>query len=291
MDGPTRVLSIRDERENSNSNIIEENDFVILTDMSSTRTLSQEEQTNHDNSKELQFNVNLEAIGISLVSRKPAEELIYAQFSNIVGEMLMTPLTKRFCISIGHIQIDNQLFQTPIPVFLYVTPPNSRHADRIEHRLPALEFNAEMQPMKNENAVIFKHFIIKLKRLTVHLEERLLLKLFAFTGYDFKDEELQKNIDECDYETQKMITEVAGAHAKRFYFGIIHLAPDQIRLSMQTAMKLPKSLLAIKKRLGFTFIKFEDAGVDLEAFEKKHLFDTSKFLVHSIIKHFKDVSS
>lgn len=115
------------------------------------------------------------------------------------------------------------------------------------------------------------------------------MQLFAFIGYDFKDEDLQKNIDECDYETQRMITEVAGTNAKRYYFGVIHLSPDQIRLSMKTATKLPKSLYMIRKRLGYTFIKFEDAGVDLEPFERKHLFDTSKFLVHSIIKHFKDV--
>lgn len=159
-----------------------------------------------------------------------------------------------------------------------------------QNKLPALELNTEMQPIKNENAIIFKHFIVKLKKITVHLEERLLLKLFAFIGYDFKDEDLQKNIDECDYETQRMISEVAGAQARRYYFGVIHLCSDQIRLSMKTASKLPKSLQSIKKRLGLTFIKFEDANVDLEPFEKRHLFDTSKFLVHSIIKHFKDVS-
>lgn len=87
-----------------------------------------------------------------------------------------------------------------------------------------------------------------------------------------------------------MITEVAGANAKRYYFGVIHIALEQIRLSMRTATKLPRSLYIIKKRLGYTFIKFEDAGVDLLAFQRNHLFDTSKFLIHSIIKHFKDVN-
>lgn len=136
---------------------------------------------------------------------------------------------------------------------------------------------------------IFQHLIVRLKKLTVHLEERLLLKLFAFVGYNSKDEEFQRNVDESDYETQKMITEVSGAHARRYYFGIIQLVPDQIRLSMKTATKLPTSLQAIKRKLGFTFIKFEDAGVDLEPFIRRHSFETIKFLIHSIIKHFKDV--
>lgn len=124
--------------------------------------------------------------------------------------------------------------------------------------------------------------------MTVHLEERLLLKLFAFVGFNSKEEELY-TIDESDYETQRMLTEVSGAHARRYYFGIIQLIPDQIRLSMKTASKLPSQLQAIKRKLGFTFIKFEDAAVDLEPFVKEHPFETMQFLIYSIMKHFKDV--
>lgn len=58
---------------------------------------------------------------------------------------------------------------------------------------------------------------------------------------------------------------------------------------MQTTGKLPPSLTMIKKKLGLTLIKFEDAGVELEPFIRWHPFETSQFLWHSILKHYKDV--
>lgn len=60
---------------------------------------------------------------------------------------------------------------------------------------------------------------------------------------------------------------------------------------MKTANKLPSQLQIIKRKLGFTFIKFEDAAVDLEAFMRRHIFETNQILWHSVVKHFKDVSN
>lgn len=59
---------------------------------------------------------------------------------------------------------------------------------------------------------------------------------------------------------------------------------------MQTAGKMTTRLVALKRRLGLTLIKFEDAGVELEPFIRWHPFETSQFLWHSIIKHYRDVS-
>lgn len=51
--------------------------------------------------------------------------------------------------------------------------------------------------------------------MTVIIEEKLLLKLFAFIGFHFQEEELVTR-DETDYETQRLLTEVSAAHAKRY---------------------------------------------------------------------------
>lgn len=45
---------------------------------------------------------------------------------------------------------------TSVPVVVYVTPPSSRNSDEAYDHLPAIDFNAEMQPKVNENAIIFK---------------------------------------------------------------------------------------------------------------------------------------
>lgn len=125
-----------------------------------------------------------------------------------------------------------QLFEAPVPVVLYVTPQNSRSGDESQNNLPALDFMAEMQPIVNENAVIikvnctntiyrwkihrnlFQYLIMKLKKLTLILEERLLLKVLSFIGYNAKDEELVSK-DENDHETQKMLMEVSASHSRR----------------------------------------------------------------------------
>lgn len=60
-----------------------------------------------------------------------------------------------------------------------------------------------------------------------------------------------------------------------------------MRLSVVTSTKLPHQLQAIKKKLGLTLIKFEDAAVELEPFIKRHPFETAQFLINSILKHFK----
>lgn len=127
-----------------------------------------------------------------------------------------------------------------------------------------------------------------LKKLTVHLEERLLLKLFGFIGFN-SQEEILYHSDESDYEAQKVLIDLSAAHARRYYFGLIRLQPSQIRLSMKTASKLSHQLQSIKKKLGFTFIKFEDAAIDVEPFKREHPFETLQFLINSIIKHFRDV--
>lgn len=174
-----------------------------------------------------------------------------------------------------------------MPVVLYVTPPNSRNFDENQKGLPAIDFQAELQQQLNENAIIFKYLILRLKKMTIIIEELLFLKLFAFVGFHSKEEELVTR-DENDYETQRLLTELSADHAKRYYFGVIKLIPDQIRLSVKTASKLTTDLQKIKRKLGITLIKFEDAAVDLEAFDRSHPFETRQFLINSILKHFKD---
>nr|CAI5831310.1 unnamed protein product [Callosobruchus analis] len=181
--------------------------------------VNDDELVSPENSKELQFGVHLKGLGVSLVCRKAPEELLYAHFEKIVGETVVTSKSKKLSISVKDIQIDNQ-------------------------------------QQVNENAVIFKHLMLRLKKITIVIEEMLLLKLCSFMGLHSQKEEL---IDKT-----------------------------KIRLSVKTASKLPKHLQKIKRKLGLTLIKFEDAAVDLEAFQREHPFETSQVLFKSIIKHFKD---
>ncbi|KAF5273971.1 hypothetical protein FQA39_LY01087 [Lamprigera yunnana] len=286
-DGPTRVLIIRDMKEQKLYATSDENDWCHIS-LKQRPNLSDITQDVVKESKEMQFTLRLFALGVSIISGRPAEELLYARFTNIVSEVTLTSSARTFCTSVKDIQFDNQLFDAPVSVVLCVTPPGSRSVDMAQHSLPALDLTAEVQPTSNEDSVIFKHLMVRLKKLTINLEEKLLLKLCAFLKAGYKEEEVWNNMEENDFETQRLLTEVSAAHAKRYYFGIIQLMLDQIRLSMTTANKLPSQLQILKRKLGFTFIKFEDAAVELEPFIRKHIFETNQILSYSIVKHFKD---
>lgn len=65
----------------------------------------------------------------------------------------------------------------------------------------------------------------------------------------------------------------------------------QIRLSVITASKLSSQLSEIKKSLGITLIKFEDASIDFEKFTDKHHFETLEVYFRAIKAHYKQVST
>ncbi|XP_050302982.1 intermembrane lipid transfer protein Vps13D isoform X2 [Anthonomus grandis grandis] len=282
MDGPTQVITIKDVQETRTYALPDDREWGTISQR--PRLVVNDVNSNNE-ADELQFNLDIKGLGISVVSRKAPEELLYAYFSNIIAETIFTSEYKQFCVSVKDMQIDNQLLDATVPVVLYVTPPKA--TDEATDFLPAIDLKSEIQPQTNENAVIFKHLILRLKKITAIIEERLLLKVLAFIGFHSKEEEVLYK-DETDYETQRLLTEVSASTSKRYYFGVLKLIPDEIRLSVRTATKLSKQLQRIKKKLGLTLIKFEDAAILLEPFDRKHPFETSQFLIKSIVKHFKD---
>lgn len=72
----------------------------------------------------------------------------------------------------------------------------------------------------------FQHLIIRLKNMSLLVEERLLLKLFSFVGYNTEDE--QETANETDFETQRILAEATSANAKRYYFGSLKLIFCQV---------------------------------------------------------------
>ncbi|KZC09178.1 Vacuolar protein sorting-associated protein 13D [Dufourea novaeangliae] len=281
-DGPTRVLQVLDIKERKKTfALLEERDWSHIA--VSHRPTQINTNAESLNSRELELKVNLTAgIGLSIVSRKPVEELLFARLAAISLELVQTPANTTVDLSIEDIQIDNQLFEAQCTSVLYATRPTRAES---EHR-PAIHVVAEKLKSKNQNAEIYKHVIVSIKPLCIHLEERLILKLAAFVGAGRS--ELEVPIDENDFKAQRFISEVSAAHAKRYYFGALKIVPSQMKLSVLTTTKLPRHLQAIKRQLGLTLIKFEDATIELEPFIKKHPFESTQFLVHSIIKHYKD---
>ncbi|XP_072751576.1 intermembrane lipid transfer protein Vps13D isoform X2 [Anoplolepis gracilipes] len=281
-DGPTRVLQVLDIKERKKTfALLEERDWSHIA--VSHRPTRVDADTKKLDSSELDLKLDLPAgLGLSIVSQRPLEELLFARLAGISLNMLQTPLNTTLDLSIADVQIDNQLFEAQCTSVLFVTR-SSRTED--ENR-PALHLAAEKLQSKNQNAEIYKHVIVSVKALCVHLEEKFILKLAAFLGIG--KSELEMPVDENDFKAQRFISEVSAAHAKRYYFGALKLIPNLVKLSVLTTTKLPQHLQGVKRKLGLTLINFENATIELEPFVKKHPFESSQFLVHSIAKHYKD---
>ncbi|XP_014472245.1 PREDICTED: vacuolar protein sorting-associated protein 13D isoform X2 [Dinoponera quadriceps] len=281
-DGPTRVLQALDIKErNKMFALLEERDWWHIA--VSHRPTQIDADVKRLDSRELNLKLDLPAgLGLSIVSQRPVEELLFARLAEISLNLVRSPLNTTLDLSVADVQIDNQLFEAQCTSVLFVSRP-SRTEDEIR---PALHIAAEKLRSKNQNAEIYKHVIVSVKPLCVHLEEKFILKLAAFLGIG--KSELEVPVDENDFKAQRFISEVSAAHAKRYYFGALELVPNQVKLSVLTTTKLPQHLQAVKRKLGLTLINFENATIELKPFTKEHPFESSQFLMHSIVKHYKD---
>ncbi|PKU31085.1 vacuolar protein sorting-associated protein 13d isoform x1 [Limosa lapponica baueri] len=115
------------------------------------------------------------------------------------------------------------------------------------------------------------------------IQEKLLLKLLSFFGYDQSESEVEK----YDENLHEKAVEQGGAQ-KRYYFENLKISVPQIKLSVFTSNKLPLDLQALKSTLGFPLIRFEDAVIDLDPFTRVHPYETQEFIINDILKHFQE---
>lgn len=81
-------------------------------------------------------------LGLSLISRKPPEELLYCRMYGIRTHYVHSQNTESVELTVTDVQIDNQLFEAPCDVLLYVMPTN-RSTEVEEMRRPALQVSCE----------------------------------------------------------------------------------------------------------------------------------------------------
>lgn len=299
MDGPIKTIQIKDVKSMATSALTFDPTWRhvshILPHMATLPGSSVEHRrastvtaVNDSIIGELHVNLKLsKGLGISLISRHPNEELAFATLENIAMELIATPAVRSLDVSVGDLQIDNQLFETPCPVMLFTLRPPNQDVP-IRSRLSSLYFNVKLLPSPNTNAVIFEHLLLSLCPMSVYLEERLILRLAIFMGLGKSQPDPAALPDESDFEAQRVATQILAANAKRYYFGDLQLMPSQCRLSVITASKLSTQLSEMKKSLGLKLIKFEDATIEFDKFTDKHHFETLEVYWRAIQSHYKN---
>lgn len=275
MDGPIRTVQICDIK-------LKPNEIILAPDLLWTHASFNNRQI-IDKGKaqavyEFQINVELpKGIGISIITLKPCEEIVYISLDNIIAEVIDTTMEKSIDLNIAYVQIDNQLLDAASQVTLHSCNPTEDDSQK-----SALLLKVKMLPSPNKNALIFKYLTLDVKPCTMYLEEKLILKIAAFLGYG--RESKHSSFLPCDYED--FVKKSLENDMKRYYFEYFRIEPTRVRLSAFTSSKLPEELQNTKKALGLTLIKFEDALIELDYFSDKYHFETIDIYLRAIKKHY-----
>ncbi|XP_047579572.1 intermembrane lipid transfer protein VPS13D isoform X3 [Lutra lutra] len=274
-DGPTRALQITDFSQRKSDRSSYEMDELPVTEQEVQKL------KNPDTEQELEVLVKLEGgIGLSLINKVP-EELVFASLTGINVHYTQLATSHMLELSIQDVQVDNQLIGTTQPFMLYVTPLSNEN--EVIETGPAVQVNAVKFPSKSALTNIYKHLMITAQRFTVQIEEKLLLKLLSFFGYDQAESEVEKYDENLHDKTAEQ-----GGTPIRYYFENLKISIPQIKLSVFTSNKLPLDLKALKSTLGFPLIRFEDAVINLDPFTRVHPYETKEFIINDILKHFQE---
>ncbi|XP_029801769.1 vacuolar protein sorting-associated protein 13D [Suricata suricatta] len=274
-DGPTRALQITDFSQRKGDRSSYEVDELPVTEQEVQKL------RNPDTEQELEVLVKLEGgIGLSLINKVP-EELVFASLTGINVHYTQLATSHMLELSIQDVQVDNQLIGTTQPFMLYVTPLSNEN--EVIETGPAVQVNAVKFPSKSALTNIYKHLMVTAQRFTVQIEEKLLLKLLSFFGYDQAESEVEK----YDENLHEKVAEQGGTPI-RYYFENLKVSIPQIKLSVFTSSKLPLDLKALKSTLGFPLIRFEDAVINLDPFTRVHPYETKEFIINDILKHFQE---
>ena len=136
---------------------------------------------------------------------------------------------------------------------------------------------------------------MRLRDMTVTLEERLLFKLLQWAGVGRHSQRVQPDKDDkiinlLSYRTTISAGPQQGVDALQLYCEDLNIPTTELRISVTTTSQLPDDLKAIKYNLGIPLIKFQ-SPVKLKGFQRSHMLGDPHAYTDSLGKHYKRVRS
>ncbi|KMY99285.1 vacuolar protein sorting-associated protein 13D [Drosophila simulans] len=275
MDGPISTIEICDIKIKQNSVFLTP-DLLWMHASLNNRQITDKGKVSFVH--EYLINVELvKGIGISIIARKPCEEIMFISLDHINCDIVQSALENSLDLNIAYIQIDNQLLDAASPIALHTQTSND-----LEEKQNAVVLKLKMLPSPNKNAIIFKYLTLDLKPSTASLEEKLILKVASFLGYG----KINRQNLSVQYQFENTDDNPILQDMKRYYFENLSIGATQVRLSAFTSSKLPVELHETKKALGLTLIKFEDALIELDRYSDKLHFETMDVYRKELKKHY-----
>ncbi|XP_034133792.1 vacuolar protein sorting-associated protein 13D isoform X2 [Drosophila guanche] len=275
MDGPICTIEIGDIKTKQNSVYLAP-DLVWMHASLNNRQMANETKVSAQHEYQIKVEL-LKGIGISIISRKPCEEIMFISLDLIHCDFVQSVFENSLDLNISYIQIDNQLLDAGTQVALHTY--NRTEQDQ---QNSAVVLKLKMLPCPNKNAIIFKYLTLDLKPSIANLEEKLILKVASFLGYGKSNRQSLSVAYDFENFEEKLILK----NMKRYYFENLNIGSTQVRLSASTSSKLPSELSETKKVLGLTLIKFEDALIELDSYSDKFHFETLNVYLKGMKRHY-----
>eukprot|EP00794_Sanderia_malayensis_P015340 gene15340-16917_t len=285
-DGPTRVIRITDAYDDMMYD--DDKDWTLVEkSVNSSQYFTLSAQASPFD-PELELNISLaHGIGLSVINSTP-EEILFATFNRIQFNYLSNRKNNSIEFVVGNLQIDNQLFGCSYPVLLFPTPSSSKSENTKEQVAIELSICQEKNPFFNID--VYRKFDFSIRKMTILLEDRTLLKLLQFFGYGNGDSDDLKSED-FDIHTNQRLSDVQSQHrsGRKMYFERLVLGESEAKLSLLTVGRLTPDLQKIKKSLHVPIISLEDAIIELSNFRREHLFETTSVIFQQLQRHYSDV--
>jgi vacuolar protein sorting-associated protein 13D len=238
---------------------------------------------------ELDFSVTLDqGVGLSLINSVP-EELVFGSVEGVHIQFSSSRHQQCINLTVQNLQVDNQLATSHTPILAYPTP----FASDQQFSYPVIKLFAERVPHKSPFATVFKVVEVKVRGITLLLEERLLFKLIQWAGLGGKGAwSGPGSSNEDEEEIMKMLSHrsvnMSGDESvsRQLYIETLSISETELRVSMYTTSQLPEDLLKIKKRLGLPLVKFE-SPIFLSGFHHYHILDSPSGFADALGKHYK----
>ena len=173
-DGPIMVLSIKDYEEGKSiyrpasveSSVVSgsADDFFDVKDVEAIAQSS--------------FKIDFDSVGVSFIDSS-LQELLYVSLKSISLNYTIYNIMTSYGISIGWIQIDNQLFQAAEPILLYPAVVKKNSAED-EQKHPLMQLALIRSKEKDYGVDYYKYAALLLQEINIDMDEEVLLSILDF---------------------------------------------------------------------------------------------------------------
>lgn len=247
------------------------------------------------------FSIALNAVGISFIDSTPTE-LAYLTFTNVHFDYQKTADYQMYDLSIGDLQLDNQLPNALWPVIAWPserrssseTSDNSASSDSANVK-PTFQITIEKSPKTFPGIQAFTGVYFSLQRLCISLDEYFLRRCWPFLQVLFHldssaQEECLQGDDEEDREEQNQTLDANSiVFRERLYIEWLLFGPVQLIVSFSLAPSMTTRYGAYRRLIRVllaTVGNVEGAEFRFNALELQHVFDTESHLRSLISEYY-----